>query len=368
MASSYRIFKVFGISIELHITFLFFLVLLLLFDITSLFLWLMVFMIVLIHELVHSLVAIGFKIKVPSILLTPIGGLSNIDVPEDPKKEFLISFAGPFSNIVMAFTTFLLMYLAGTGLLSYNQFFQVFENGKANFLDPAYILSGFIWLNLTLGLFNLLPGFPMDGGRVFRALMAFWMDYITATQVAVQVGKIIAALVFLLGLGALGIFTGSYAINPLTMLIGVFLFFSGGQELQMLKIRHALEGMAVRDLAIPNMRYANESMTLQDFIDNVASLDQDHYPVTDVTGKVTGVLHLEDLRDIRKADVRRINVGTAARRSIDVIDAATKTADKLPVLLSKDFVLVVDSGNVIGYITPAHLLDVARFSTIRKRN
>ncbi len=366
MASSYRIFKIFGISIELHITFLFFLVLLLLFDVTTLYLWLMVFFIVLIHELVHSLVAMRFKIKVPSILLTPIGGLSNIDVPEDPKKEFLISFAGPFSNLVMAGAAVAFMSLSSLILTDYNTFFNLFETGKANFLDPGYILSGFVWVNLTLGLFNLLPGFPMDGGRVFRALMAFRMDYIKATQIAVQVGKVIAVIVFLVGLGAMGLITGSYAINPITMLIGVFLYFSGGQELQVLKIRHALEGMTPKDIAIHEMRYVNESMSLAEFFSTVASLEQSHYPVTDATGKVIGVLYIEDLRDVRRENTSTILVGSVTRRRIDVVDAGTSISDKLPILLSKDFVLVVEAGNVLGYVTPGHLLDVARFSRIRR--
>jgi Zn-dependent protease len=350
---SIKVFKVFGISIELDITFLIFLFLVL-FDPPLFGFLIIVFTIVLIHELFHSLVALYYKIPVPKITLTPIGGLASIEVPEDPKKEFLVSIAGPFSNILFFSIIFLAAASFGVPLKPLSWYFS---GGGIDLFDPSSLLSGLLWLNFVLGVFNLLPGYPMDGGRVFRAILASHMDYIKATQIAVNVGKVIAVLISLWGL-----FSG----NILTIIIGIFLFFAGGQELQILKIRHALGGLSLKEVAIPNYRYAPEAMPVREFVQTVAVPEQRHYPVTDATGKVVGLFNVEDLRAVGLADEGR-PMRDYARGNIDVIEAGAKTADVLSFLLSREFVLVIDANRIIGYITPGHLLDVARYQSIRRK-
>lgn len=350
---SLKVFKVFGISIELDITFLIFLLLALMDQALFAFL-IIVFTIVLIHELFHSLVALHYKIPVPKITLTPIGGLASIEVPEDPKKEFLVSIAGPFSNILFFTVIFLGAHAIGVPLKDISWYFG---GGGIDLMDPSSLLSGLLWLNFVLGVFNLLPGYPMDGGRVFRAILASRMDYIKATQIAVNVGKVIAVLISIWGL-----FIG----NILTVIIGIFLFFAGGQELQILKIRHALSGLSLREVAIPTYKYASESMPVREFVQTVAVPEQRHYPVTDATGKVIGLFNVEDLKSVGLADEGR-PMRDYARGNLDVIDAGAKILDVLSFLLSRDFVLVIDANRIIGYITPGHLIDVARYQSIRRR-
>ena len=349
---SIKIFKVFGISIELDITFLIFLFLVF-FDSQFFGFLIIVFTIVLIHELFHSLMALYYKIPVPKITLTPIGGLASIEVPEDPKKEFLVSIAGPFSNILFFTLIFLGAHAINVPLKDISWYFR---GGGIDLMDPSSLLSGLLWLNFVLGVFNLLPGYPMDGGRVFRAILASRMDYIKATQIAVKVGKVIAVLISIWGL---------YIGNILTVIIGIFLFFAGGQELQILKIRHALSGLSLREVAIPAYKYAFESMPIREFVQTVAVPEQRHYPVTDATGKVIGLFNVEDLKAVGLADEGR-PMRDYARGNLDVIDAGAKIVDVLSFLLSRDFVLVIDSGRIIGYITPGHLLDVARYQSIRR--
>jgi Zn-dependent protease len=206
------LFKIFGISVELHITFLLFMLLFLVGSLQQFIILLMVFSIVLLHELCHSLVALYYKIKVPKIVLTPIGGLANIELPENPKKEFLISIAGPMSNFVLMFVGVALALLTG---VSYDQIVAGFS-GDVNLSQPSSILGYFIFINFILGAFNILPGFPMDGGRVFRAVLAFKYDYIKATDIAVKVGRVVALFVILLAF---------YSQNILMAVIGVFLLF-----------------------------------------------------------------------------------------------------------------------------------------------
>jgi len=215
--SSVQVFKIFGISIELHITFLIFL-LLVVFDPFLFGFMLLVFSIVLIHELFHSLVALYYKIPVPKITLTPIGGIASIEVPEDPKKEFLISLAGPFSNILF----FVLIFVAASVLgIPLEPLSWYFGGGRIDLMDMSSLLSALLWLNFILGAFNLLPGYPMDGGRVFRAFLAFRIDYLKATQIAVNTGKIIAVLISLWGV---------LSLAPFTFIIGVSCFLQGGRS------------------------------------------------------------------------------------------------------------------------------------------
>ena len=349
---SYGIFKVFGISIELDITFILFLMLVLL-DPPLFGFLIIVFTIVLIHELFHSLMAKHYKIPVQKITLTPIGGIASIEVPEDPKKEYLVSLAGPFSNMLF----FAILFLAATALnIPLKSLTWYFQGGGIDLMDPSSLLSGLMWLNFVLGAFNLLPGFPMDGGRIFRAVLAFRMDYVRATQIAVNVGKVIAVLIALWGLASGNIFT---------VIIAVFLFFAGRQELQILKIRHALSGLSLKEAAVSGYRHVAESVPVREFIQNVAVAEQRYYPVTDASGKVIGIFNVEDLRGLRVADEGR-PMRDFARGNMDVIDANAKIEDALSFLLSRDFVLVIEEGRIIGYITPGHLLDVARYQSIRR--
>ncbi len=349
---SYKIFKVFGISIELDITFILFL-LLVLFDPPLFGFLIIVFSIVLIHELFHSLMALHYKIPVQKITLTPIGGIASIEVPEDPKKEYLVSLAGPFSNMIF----FALFFLAANALnVPLKGLTWYFQGGGIDLMDPSSLLSGLMWLNFVLGAFNLLPGFPMDGGRIFRAVLAFRMDYVKATQIAVNVGKVIAVGIALWGL-AMG--------NLFTVVIAIFLFFAGGQELQILRIKHALFGVSLRDVAIPDYRHVAESVPVREFVQNVAVADQRYYPVTDASGKVIGIFDVEYLRGLRVADEGR-PMRDFARGNMDVIDASARMEDALSFLLSRDFVLVIEAGRIIGYITPGRLLDVARYQSIRR--
>jgi len=138
---SLKVFKVFGISIELDITFLIFLFLVL-FDPQLFGFLIIVFSIVLIHELFHSLVALYYKIPVPKITLTPIGGLASIEVPEDPKKEFLVSIAGPFSNILFFTVVFLAATTIGVPLKDISWYFS---GGGIDLFDPSSLLSALLF-------------------------------------------------------------------------------------------------------------------------------------------------------------------------------------------------------------------------------
>jgi len=359
MNSSFRIFRVFGISVELHITFLLFLVLIASMGAANVVFWLCIFAVVLLHELIHSLVAMGFGIIVPKITLTPIGGLASIEVPEDPKKELLISISGPMSNFVLAAVIYAVFMLSGMSLQSYGNVLDGLSTGSAIITDPAVLLSGMLWVNLLLGSFNIIPGFPMDGGRVFRAVLALWMDYITATRIAVWVGQIISSLMVIWGI---------FTLNFWFVIIGIFLYSAGGSELEVVKIKHALRGLTVGMLAEKTVSYVNEATTLADFLTATARVGQNHYPVADLSNKVLGILHLEDLRTLREVDATKVAVKDIMRRHIDILDANLSAEDALGKIMGRDFFLVIDADKkIVGCLTPGSMLSAAAFHKLTHR-
>jgi len=124
--------------------------------------------------------------------------------------------------------------------------------------------------------------------------------------------------------------------------------------------------MSLRDAAIRNYRYVSDSMPVRDFVQTIAVPEQRQYPVTDAAGKVVGLFDVESLRSMTLEDEGR-PVRDFATSRLDVIDADAKVSDALSFLLSRDFVLVTEGGHIIGYVTPGHLFDVARYQSIRRR-
>jgi Zn-dependent protease len=167
-----------------------------------------VFACVLLHEFGHALVARKFGIETRRITLLPIGGVAELErSPEDPRAEMWIAAAGPAVNFAIAGV------LALIGLS-----FGIFAGSGLS----SVVLTGLLWANLMLGLFNLVPAFPMDGGRVFRAWAARRYSRVRATQMAAKLGRALA-----LGFGLWGLFAG----NPMLVLVAVFVWFAAGREL-----------------------------------------------------------------------------------------------------------------------------------------
>lgn len=330
--------------------------------------FLLLFGTVLIHEFSHSLVALRNNIRVPKITLTPIGGAANIDVPENPKLEFKLSIAGPMSNFILLLLSLIILFIFWPDFLLTTEFINYFDIGNSEvtyfylnniFRDILLIPNIFAItavMNFLLGTFNLIPAFPMDGGRVLRSILALGVDYVEATKIAVQIGQIIAVLMFITGL----------MYGPILILISLFILITGSNELRIVRMRHILHGMTLRDIVIPNVVYVDESTTVKEFLNSTASPQQEYYPVTDYNRKVTGVLNINDLREINQTDFDKTPVSKLAKRRLNVVDANLKVEKTLITLLTKEFILVVDSKKVIGYLTPEHLSGIVRFYGIQR--
>ena len=202
---------------------------------------LLLFFCVTLHEFGHALVAQYFGLKVPHITLLPIGGVASLErMPDKPLHEFLIAIAGPLVNFAIALILLPVILLSGnSAMLGLNNIATILSGTQT----PGFItfVLFLFYTNIALGVFNLLPAFPMDGGRILRAVLAFGISYVDATRIAVFVGRIMAILFALWGIVNRDIFF---------LLIAFFVYVGGGSE------REAVESKAV----LRNVK-ANEALT-----------------------------------------------------------------------------------------------------------
>jgi len=225
--SSFKIGNVFGIPVRIHATFLLLVYGIYLLSDSPLFVLgalLATFVCVLLHELGHSLVARAFGLHVEDITLWPLGGMARMsEIPENARIEALIAIAGPAVNFL----------LAGAGLLALT--FTVLIGDRAD--EGAYYLQLFVIGNLVQGGFNLLPAFPMDGGRLLRALLGRKGDWLRATETAVRVGRWIAGLMFVGSLALMILTPRGMCMLPL---LSIFVWVAGARELLAVRLRHGV--------------------------------------------------------------------------------------------------------------------------------
>lgn len=311
MSWSIRLLKVKGIDIKVHLTF----VLILawaayrwslgtdqgiqgaLFGIAA---TLLLFTAVTLHELGHSFQAQKFGIKVKNITLMPMGGLAQLeDIPENPKQELRIALAGPLVNFAIAGVLVMIGVLLQTrAVISFaelsSSFGRVSWSGMLAYLTMA---------NLLLGVFNLIPAFPMDGGRVLRALLAMRMDHARATRIASVVGQ---GLAWLLGLW--GFMTGAWTL----VLIAVFVWLAAGQEGQQSQVKKALRGIKVGQVMSLRPHTLSVHDRLAQAVELTLSTPQVDFPVVNTgTGLVEGLLTENDLLKWLHAEGATLPVGRA---------------------------------------------------------
>lgn len=244
---------------------------------------LLLFLCVVLHELGHAVTAQAFGIRVPYITLLPIGGVAQLErMPRKPWQEFLIAIAGPLVNfalvaLLLPISVLLVTLEVRSGMpLSFWRVMRMIQTPSL----PGLILY-LTFMNATLGLFNLLPAFPMDGGRILRALLAMTMPYLQATRLAVAVGRAMALLFAIWGLLGGGIFL---------LLIAFFIYVGGGGELENVESRFALRGLRARDALTRQAYHLYITDTLQKAVDYIMTTYQADFPVFDLAHNFVGVL------------------------------------------------------------------------------
>jgi Zn-dependent protease/CBS domain-containing protein len=366
-AWSLRVATVSGIPIRVHFTFLLLLTYFALSGVgrggpfLALF-FLGVFFCVALHELGHSLVAQRYGYKVRDIVLYPIGGVASIEETPKPRHEFWIAVAGPAVNVVIALL--LAGYIAVTGGAG-GTVWERIAGALQGMRTEGSFIGGFITAllvtNITLVLFNLIPAFPMDGGRVLRSLLALKIGRLRATRIAAFIGQAIAVLFFLVGLG---FFTGGRP-NYGLLVIALFVFFGAGQEAQAEQSREVVEDAPVGAAMLRDFATLAVGDTLRHAAEVLLDTSQQDFPVMH-GDEVVGVLSRDAL--LRGLAREGENAYVAGAMDRDVVFA--RPNDSLEAFLLRPDgvrrapVLVRDEAeHLVGMLTLDNLME---FLTLRQ--
>ncbi len=254
---------------------------------------------VVLHELGHALTAQRFGVGTRDITLLPIGGVARLErMPDKPSEEFLVAVAGPAVNVVIAGVLIVVLVLADA-MGPITSLARVGGN----------LLVQLAWLNILIVGFNLLPAFPMDGGRILRALLAMKLDYVRSTQIAAGIGQFMA-----IAFGLFGLLGG----NPILLLIAIFVFLGAQAESQQVQLRSAVSGVTVGDAMMTRFRALTPTSTLAEAIDELLAGSQQDFPVVD-RGRVTGMLMRSELVGALKSHGRETGVDRVMRPNCEVL-------------------------------------------------
>jgi len=308
-----------------------------------------VFVCVVLHELGHALTARRFGVGTRSITLYPIGGLARLErIPSEPMKEFWIAIGGPAVNIAIA-------AVLGVVLLVVDGSFA-----PGVLRSPgSHTLASLLWINLALAGFNLLPAFPMDGGRVLRALLALRQDYTQATQTAANVGQGMAILFGLFGL---------ISFNPILLFIALFVYVGAQQESQQAVYRAFTEGTPVRQAMVTRFATLDVDDTLDDAVDELlAGTDHDFPVVRD--GQVVGLLRRKQLIQALSAHDRDTPVVEVAEPDVFSTDPGAPLDEVFQQMNASDCstVPVVEDGRLVGLLTLENVGELIMVSSALQR-
>ncbi len=361
MGNSIRLFSVKGIDIKVHITFPLILVWAAIqFGLLSgrglegaifgIVVMLILFVIVVLHELGHSIAALSYGVPVKQIVLLPIGGVAQLSrMPEKPIEEFVIAIAGPLVNFGLAIVLAVLAVVLGLEIGIGNMPLTFSRLARASLQSVfAYVFIS----NLFLGLFNLIPAFPMDGGRVFRSLLATRIDYARATRIAVTVGQGIAWLMALWGLLGGGLFI---------VAIAIFILIGASQEGQLVQLKSLFDGLRVEQAFSRGVKSLSPSSTLREAVDLTLSTFQSDFPVC-VDDQLVGLLTQSRLID----SLNRLKPETLVGQVMEVDVSPVEPKDGLFQVqqrlaeLRMDALPVVDQGIFLGLITSRDLNEAYR--------
>ncbi len=296
MGRSFKLFSVRGIDLKVHITFPLILIFAAfqfgvvsgvlsgaLFGVVAISL---LFVLVTLHEFGHSFAAQYYGLDVKQIVLSPIGGVAQLEeMPDNPVQELVIALAGPAVNLAAALLMGLAVLVFGLDVVNP----LAILGGTAGFGLGALFSYVFVY-NIFLAVFNMIPAFPLDGGRVLRALLAMRLDYVQATNIASTVGRVAA-----IGLGIYGLSTGGFFL----ILIAIFIFSAAGQEAQYTRYRQALKGYTVQHAYSPSAYQLEPTHTIRQASDLMLLGHQSSFPVTmsdQLIGFVPNAVLVEALR------------------------------------------------------------------------
>lgn len=297
----------------------------------------LLFLCVVLHEFGHVFAARRYGVQTPDITLLPIGGVARLErIPEEPSQELIIALAGPAVNVVIA----AVLFVALGGFL---------PSDSVELQNPGTsMLARLAMVNVFLVVFNLIPAFPMDGGRVLRAILASRYGYQRGTQIAATVGQVLA-----FGLGLLGLMG-----NPILVFIAVFVYLGAAGEAHAVQMRQASRGMLASDAMITRFESLRPASTVEDAVQCLIHTTQHDFPVVDGAGMLRGVLTRDDMIRALREQGPATSVMEVMRGDIPVIHQRQPLEKALQLMQESQMpaIGVTDGASrLVGLITPENV-------------
>ena len=355
MGWSINVGKIRGINVRLHVTFLLLLAWIAIGNymaggvpaaIRALAFIIGIFGSVLLHELGHALAARRYGIRTPDITLLPIGGVARLErLPERPVEELVVALAGPLVNVVIAAVLYVVLVLSGR------------PDPLSGFgIIGGQLMAQLLVTNLWLALFNLVPAFPMDGGRVLRAILATWFGHARATQVAASVGQAFAFLFVLAG----------FFFNPMLIFIGLFVYLGAAGEASTAQLRDFAESMPVTGVMVTDIRALHTGASLSDAVELLLRGSQKEFPIVDGLGRVAGMLCREDMIRALRIYGPDVPVSQVMQANVPVVLWTEMLHNVFPRMMEGQYpaLPVVDgTGTLVGLLTRDNLAEVIMVQT-----
>lgn len=318
---------------------------------------------ILLHELSHSYIARSNGINIQSITLYVFGGVAQMEeIPRNPKMELKMTAAGPGISLFIGIVTYALYSFFGpVHLEDVNFYFGEINPNiiQMNPLNALLITLGIIsFYNLFLGIFNLLPAFPMDGGRILRAFLAMWLPYLEATRTAVAIGKTFAMLMGLIGLLP--------PVNPFLILIAFFVYYGAQGEERETYFAVSLEGIKVSDVMTqaPNVVYIPPDWTISQLVEVMFRFKHMGYPVQeDLSGPSLGIITFHDVRKVPKEMHDKVLVKEVMSKDIISVEPDINAYQALQIISRNQIgrLLVIQDNTIKGIITMKDIMKKMQF-------
>jgi Zn-dependent protease/predicted transcriptional regulator len=306
-----------------------------------------VFVCVILHELGHALAARRYGIQTKDITLLPIGGLARLErMPEKPSEELVVAAAGPLVNVIIAAIMFPIVLMAGS----------LKQIGNAEVISSGNFLVSFLAVNVWLVLFNLIPAFPMDGGRMLRALLALGMDRTKATRIAARIGQ-----VFAIGFMIAGLF-----MNPFLIFIGFFIFISARSESEYTSSQSILRGFRVKDLLMNQYYVLNFSDPLKAAVSALLDGQSRNFIVME-NGNLAGTLSRDEIIRGLNAYGEEVPVQQVMNPKPAMLDINMPLEEAWNILrTNKSMLPVISDGVFVGTLDEENILEFIMVSQTKK--
>jgi Zn-dependent protease len=333
MKYSFKIASIWGIPIELHITFILLMGAIAVFSYPTFYLFaliLFLFVFVVLHELAHTFVARHYNIRVRKVVLYPIGGVSEIEeIPENPSVEWRLAIAGPATSLLIGIVLF--------AVSLFTQIVAPRTSIGSSLTTAGSLILDLAGLNLLLGAFNLIPAFPMDGGRVFRALLAERIKFTDATKYAAYLGRLfgIAMVVF-------GIIFPAYL---LLIVVGLFVYIGATEEAEQTIVSTTLARVRVSDVTCAEIGSVTPETTLEEARE-VMFKSRYHDAIVQKEGVYQGLVVWDELVKIKPEQRTQMHIEQMPLKKLSVFpDESILEAQKIMLQERLDVLPVVDREN-----------------------